>query len=91
MNPLQIQYKRVADLAPYIRNPRKNDHAVEGMVAVIREFGFKIPLLTRGNGEVIDGHLRLKAAQRLGMSELPVILCDDLSEAQLVEEVFSRC
>ena len=43
----------------------------------MREFGFKIPVLVRGDGEVIDGHLRLKAARKLGITEIPVILCDE--------------
>ena len=34
--------------------------------ASIREFGFKIPVLARSDGEVVDGHLRLKAARKLG-------------------------
>jgi DNA modification methylase len=53
------------------------------MIASIREFGFKIPILARSNGEMVDGHLRLKAAQKLGMTELPVLLCDEWSEAQV--------
>jgi DNA modification methylase len=53
------------------------------MMASINEFGFKIPILTRSSGEVVDGHLRLKAAQRLGMTEVPVVLCDEWSEAQV--------
>jgi ParB-like nuclease domain len=44
-------------------NPRKNDAAVDRMCASLREFGFKIPCLVRSDGEVVDGHLRLKAAQ----------------------------
>ena len=36
------------------------------MCASIREFGFKIPVLARSDGEVVDGHLRLKAARKLG-------------------------
>ena len=36
-----------------------------------------------GDGEVVDGHLRLKAAQKLGMTEVPVILCDEWTEAQV--------
>ncbi len=55
---------------PYIRNPRKNDAAVDRMCASIREFGFKIPCLVRSDGEVVDGHLRLKAARRLGITEI---------------------
>ena len=49
----------------------------------IREFGFKIPCLVRGDGEVVDGHLRLKAARKLGITEIPVILCDEWTPAQV--------
>src|SRR5271156_6154389 len=67
----------------YARNPRKNDSVVDRMCSSIREFGFKIPVLARSDGEVVDGHLRLKAAQKLGIEEVPVILCDEWSEAQV--------
>jgi ParB-like chromosome segregation protein Spo0J len=70
-------------LVLYARNPRKNDEAVDRMCGSIREFGFKIPVLARSSGEVVDGHLRIKAARKLGMSELPVILCDEWTEAQV--------
>jgi hypothetical protein len=74
---IQIETWAIDRLIPYARNPRKNDHAVEQMCASIREFGFKIPCLVRSDGEVVDGHLRLKAARKLGISEVPVILCDE--------------
>src|SRR5438477_1060496 len=64
-------------------NPRKNGAAVDCMVASIREFGFKIPVLARSSGEVVDGHLRLKAAKKIGITEVPVILCDEWTEAQV--------
>src|SRR6266480_2445374 len=67
----------------YARNPRKNDGAVDRMVASIREFGFKIPVLARSTGEVVDGHLRLKAARKLGITEIPVILCDEWTDEQV--------
>src|SRR6266576_4745801 len=70
-------------LIPYVRNPRQNDQAVERMEASIREFGFKVPMLIRSDGEIVDGHLRLKAAQKLGIAEIPVILCDDWTDAQV--------
>ena len=47
------------------------------MCASIREFGFKIPVLARSDGEVVDGHLLLKAAKKLRITEVPVILCDE--------------
>ncbi len=53
------------------------------MVASIQQFGFKIPILTRSDGVVVDGDLRLKAARKLGMTEVPVILCDEWSDAQV--------
>lgn len=68
---------------PYLRNPRQNDAAVDRMAASIQEFGFKIPVLARTDGEVVDGHLSLKAARKLGLAEVPVILCDEWSPAQV--------
>jgi DNA modification methylase len=67
----------------YARNPRKNDAVVDRMCSSIREFGFKIPVLARSDGEVIDGHLRLKAAKKLRINDVPVILCDEWTPAQV--------
>lgn len=80
---LTVEAWPLARLIPYARNPRKNDAAVDRMCAAIREFGFRIPVVARSDGTVIDGHLRLKAAQRLGLADVPVALADDLSEAQI--------
>src|SRR5260221_5491292 len=79
----QIQIRSIDRLVFYVRNPRKNDAAVDRMCASIREFGFKIPVVARSSGEVIDGHLRLKAAQQLHIKEIPVIPCDDWTDAQV--------
>src|SRR5664279_2534857 len=85
----QVQSWPIDKLVFYIRNPRKNDAVVDKMCASIREFGFKIPVLARSNGEVCDGHLRLKSARKLGSwpggdtSSIPVILCDEWTEAQV--------
>src|SRR5256885_14907007 len=78
-----VQQWPIDKLVFYARNPRKNDAAVDRMCASIREFGFKIPVLARSDGEVVDGHLRLKAARKLGITEVPVILCDEWTEAQV--------
>src|SRR3977135_502026 len=78
----QIQTWSIDRLVFYARNPRKNDSAVDRMCSSIREFGFKIPVLARSDGEVVDGHLRLKAARKLGIAEVPVILCDEWTPAQ---------
>ena len=70
-------------LVPYARNPRDNDAQIARMAAAIREFGFRIPIVVRSDGTVVDGHLRLKAARQLGLAEVPVVLADELSDAQV--------
>src|SRR5579871_5856597 len=80
---IQMETWPIDRLVPYARNPRKNDQAVDRMCASIREFGFKIPCLIRSDGEVVDGHLRLKAARKLGIDQIPVILCDEWTPAQV--------
>ena len=62
----QVQIWHIDRLVFYARNPRKNDAAVDRMCSSIREFGFKIPALARSDGTVVDGHLRIKAARKLG-------------------------
>jgi DNA modification methylase len=79
----QIERWPIDRLVHYARNPRKNDGAVDRMCSSIREFGFKIPVLARSDGTVVDGHLRLKAAKKLRIVEVPVILCDEWTEAQV--------
>jgi len=85
----QIQFWPIDRLVFYARNPRKNDAAVDRMCASIREFGFKVPCLVRSNGELVDGHLRVKSARKLGSwpggdtTAIPVILCDEWTEAQV--------
>jgi hypothetical protein len=70
-------------LIDYARNPRKNDHAVDRVAAAIKEFGFRVPIIAKSDGLVVDGHLRLKAARKLGLVEVPVVLADDLTDAQV--------
>ena len=81
--PMEIQIWPIDKFVFYARNPRKNDGAVDRMCGSIREFGFKIPCLVRSDGELIDGHLRLKAARKLGITNIPVILCDEWTPAQV--------
>lgn len=73
----------VGQLIPCERQLRKNSHAVEKVAEAIRTFGFRVPILARSTGEVVDGHLRLKGAIAAGLADVPVLLADDLSEAQI--------
>jgi len=79
----KIEYWHTGELIEYANNPRKNDHAVDTIAAAIREFGFRVPILAKSDKTVVDGHLRLKAAKKLGMDEVPVMLADDMTETQI--------
>ena len=79
----RIERWPIDKLVFYPRNPRKNDAAVVRMVNSLTQFGFAVPVLARSNGEVVDGHLRLKAAKRMGTLEVPVIPCDAWTDAQV--------
>lgn len=80
---MEIINRKISELTPYARNPRKNDGAVEYVANSIREFGFKVPIVISADGEIIAGHTRLKAAKKLGMKEVPCIVADDLTDEQV--------
>ena len=70
-------------LIPYARNARThNEDQVAQVAASILEFGFANPILVGADGVIIAGHARLLAARKLGMTEVPVIVLDHLSETQ---------
>lgn len=80
---MNIAYKNVNDLIPYINNPRDNDAAVDAVASSIKNFGFKVPIVVDSDNEIIAGHTRLKAAQKLGLQEVPTIVAEDLTENQV--------
>jgi ParB-like chromosome segregation protein Spo0J len=79
----QLESWPTDSLIEYARNARNNDHAVDRVAAAIREFGFRVPILAKSDKTIVDGHLRLKAAKKLGLEEVPVLLCDDMTDVQV--------
>ena len=73
----------VSEVRPYEKNPRKNAEAVKYVRASIEKFGFKQPIVIDSNRVIISGHTRLEAAKSLGMAEVPCIVADDLTDAQV--------
>ena len=72
MNEKDFAWIDVADLVPWIKNPRHNDQAVQPVAASIEEFGFGAPIVIQAKTNmIIAGHTRLKAAMRLGWSKVP--------------------
>ena len=83
MNKTKVTYMDADSLIPYANNPRLNDTAVDAVAASIKEFGFKVPIVVDGENVIINGHTRLKAAHKLGLKQVPVIVADDLTPEQV--------
>lgn len=80
---MNIVQKRIDEIKPYEKNPRKNDSAVDYVAKSIKEFGFKVPIVIDKDGIIIAGHTRYKASKKLGLKEVPCIIADDLTEEQV--------
>ena len=80
---MQIQNMPITSVKPYEKNPRFNDDAVDAVAKSIKEFGWQQPIVTDKDMTVICGHTRLKAAERLGLTEVPVIVADNLTPEQV--------
>lgn len=80
---MEIITKNIKEIKPYKNNPRKNDDAVEYVANSIKEFGFKVPVIIDKNNIIVAGHTRVKAAERLGIEEIPCIVADDLTDEQI--------
>lgn len=80
---MQIVDLKINEIRPYENNPRNNLNAVDVVANSIREFGFKNPIVVDRNYTIINGHTRYQAAIKLGLTFVPVIVADDLSEEQI--------
>jgi DNA modification methylase len=75
---MDVQMWNIDDIRPYEKNPRVNDQAVDAVVASIREFGFRQPIVVDAEGVIIVGHTRWKAAKKMGMLRVPAHVAADL-------------
>lgn len=80
---LKIEYVPIDSITPYAGNAKLHpEEQVEQIVLSIKKMGFNDPIAVWKNGEIIEGHGRLLAAQKLGMKEVPIIRLDDLTDEQ---------
>lgn len=78
-----IKFIPTSKLVPYEKNARTHSpEQVSQIAASILEFGFTNPVLIDAKFGVIAGHGRLEAAKSLGLSDVPVIVLDHLTELQ---------
>jgi ParB-like chromosome segregation protein Spo0J len=80
---MKIELRPLSEIKPYPNNPRVNDDAVDAVAASLREFGFRQPIVVDADGVIIVGHTRFKAAQKLGLEQVPVHVAKDLSPEQI--------
>ncbi|MFN3226065.1 MAG: DNA methyltransferase [Hyphomicrobiales bacterium] len=83
-NGLSIEFRLIETLRLPTNQARKHPpRQIEKIASSIETFGFNVPLLIAADGEVIAGAARLEAAKRLSFDELPVILIEHLTPAQV--------
>ena len=81
--PERIEQWPLERLKPYARNAKTHgSDQVAKIAGSMAQFGWTVPVLVAGDGEVIAGHGRILAATQLGLTEAPVIVLDHLTEAQ---------
>ena len=80
---MEIVTKKIDDIKEYKNNPRNNDEAVEYVANSIKEFGFKVPVIVDKDNVVVAGHTRIRAAKQIGLTEIPCIVAEDLSDEQI--------
>jgi len=80
---MNIESRPIGEVRPYEQNPRLNDDAVDAVAESIRRFGFRQPIVVDSDGVIVCGHTRWKAAQHLGLEEVPVHEARDLTPEQV--------
>ena len=81
---MKIVNKNISDIKPYENNPRINVDSVDKVANSIKEFGYRVPIIIDKNNVIVAGHTRLLAAEKLGITEIPCIVADDLTANQRV-------
>ena len=66
---MHIEIRPITDIRPYEDNPRQNDAAVDAVAALIRQFGFRQPIVVNAEGVIVCGHICYKAALKLGLNQ----------------------
>ena len=80
---MDVIEKKLKDIKPYEKNPRKNDNAIDAVASSISQFGFKNPIVIDKDGVIVCGHTRYNAAKKLKLDTVPCVIADDLTEEQI--------
>jgi site-specific DNA-methyltransferase (adenine-specific) len=80
---MEIKKIAVGELKEYENSLRNNEQAIDKIITSIKEFGFRVPIIIDEGYEIICGHARLKAAIKMGLTEVPCIIASDLTPDQI--------
>jgi len=81
---MKVNQIKIQDIKPYGNNAKKHSKKqIEQVANSIKRFGFVQPLVVDKNNELIIGHCRLEASKKLGLTEVPVLKVEDLSEEEV--------
>lgn len=80
---MEVKNVSIQDVKPYPNNPRDNDAGVDAVANSIKEFGWQQPIVVDKDNVIIVGHTRYKAAKKLGMDKVPVVVADKLTDEQV--------
>ena len=80
---MKIKLLDIDSVQPYDCHPRINDGAVDTVAASLREFGFRQPIVVDPDNVIIVGHVRYKAAKKMGLQKIPVHTATNLTPEQV--------
>ena len=86
----EIVHRRVDDLIPYVNNARIHpDRQIDQLARSISRYGFLVPVVVDGNGGILSGHGRIRAAKKIGIETVPTVIADHLTEDQRREYILA--
>lgn len=80
---MEVKTVSIDSIKPYKNNPRDNEAGVDAVANSIKEFGWQQPIVVDKDNVIIVGHTRYKAAKKLGMDKVPVVVASNLSDEQV--------
>lgn len=83
----KIEMRKISEIKPYFRNPRKNEKTVEMLIDLIPRVGFNVPILIDEDGVIVKGHARYRAAIRLGLEKVPCVITHADDEAKKLDRL----
>lgn len=84
---VKVVLMKTESIKPYNRNARKNDVTVQKLCEIIQKVGFNQPIVVDKNNVIVKGHARWKAAVKLGMEKVPVIVSTNDDETNKLDRL----